>query len=109
VTDGLHAAAEERSLELHRAVAERLRRDPALVGRARDRVARGLREGTMARPYAEAWEAILRRPLEELIEFLVDPGERARQLRQASPFTGVLAPRERWAILRRLRERPIPR
>lgn len=63
----------------------------------------------MARPYAEAWEAILRRPLEELIEFLVDPGERARQLRQASPFTGVLAPRERWAILRRLRERPIPR
>jgi hypothetical protein len=109
VTDGLHAVAEDRSLELHRAVAERLRGDPALVGRARDRVARWLREGTVARPYAEAWQAELRRPLEELIGLLVDPGERARQLRQTSPFAGVLAPRERWAILRRLRERPIPR
>jgi len=60
----------------------------------------------MARPYAEAWEAMLSRPLQELTEFLVDPGERARQMRQTSPFTGVLAPRERWVILRRLREHP---
>ena len=104
MTDGLHAAAEERSLELHRAVAERLRADPALVERARDRVARWLREGTVARPYAEAWQAALGRPLEELTGFLVDPGEHACRMRQTSPFAGVLAPRERWDILRRVRE-----
>jgi hypothetical protein len=106
VTDGLHAVAEDRSIELHRAVAERLRSDPSLVERARDRVARWLREGTVARPYAEAWQAELSRPLPELTDFLVDPGERARQMRQASPFAGVLSPRERWGILRRMREHP---
>jgi hypothetical protein len=104
VTDGLHAVAEDRSLELHRAVAERLRSNPALVERARDRVARWLRDGTVARPYAEAWQAVLGRPLEELTVFLVDPGEQACRLRQTSPFAGVLAPRERWDILRRMRE-----
>jgi len=67
-------------------------------------VAHWLRDGTTARPYAEAWQAELCRPLEELIDFLVDPGERARQMRQTSPFAGVLAPRERWDILRRVRE-----
>jgi hypothetical protein len=103
VTDGLHAAAEQRSLELHRAVAERLRADPALVERARDRVARWLRDGTVARPYAEAWQTVLGRPLEELTGFLVDPGEEASRMRQTSPFAGVLAPRERWDILRRMR------
>jgi hypothetical protein len=104
VTDGLHAAAERRSLELHRAVAERLRADPALVERARDRVARWLREGTVARPYAEAWQAALGRPLEELAGFLVDPGEHACRMRQTSPFAGVLDPRTRWSIWRRARE-----
>jgi len=107
VTDGLHAAAEQRSLELHRAVAERLRSDPALVERARDRVVRWLREGTVARPYGEAWLALLGRPLDELTDFLVEPGERARRMRQTSPFAGALSPRERWGILRRMRERSI--
>jgi len=103
VTDGLHAAAEKRSLELHRAVAERLRADPALVERARDRVARWLCDGTVAKPYAEAWRAVLGRPLAELTSFLLDPGEEACRMRQTSPFAGVLAPRERWDILRRMR------
>lgn len=101
-TDGRHALAEEVSLALHRAVADRLRADPALVDRARTRVAAWLREGTVARPYAEAWQALLAGPAERLAAFLGDPGERARQLRQTSPFAGFLEPRARWQLRRQV-------
>lgn len=59
--DGRKALAEETSIELHRCVAERLRADPALVERARDRVRGWLREGTVSRPLAEAWSTLLAR------------------------------------------------
>lgn len=108
MTDGRHAAAEDVSLELHRAVAERLLARPDLLERARRRVAGWLRDGSVARAYAEAWRAILAEPVDAVARFLVDPGERARQLRQASPFAGLLSPSERWSIWRRARERARP-
>jgi hypothetical protein len=103
VSDRRHAVSEETSLELHRAVAERLRADPALLDRARQRVEGWLRDGTLARPYAEAWREILSRTLDEIASFLEDPGERARQLRQASPFAGFIDARTRWALWRGVR------
>ena len=78
MTDGRHAVAEDVSLELHRAVAKRLLEDPAVVDRARERVDEWLRDGSVARPYAEAC--------------------------QTSPFAGVLDPKTRWSIWRRARE-----
>ncbi len=105
VTDGRHALAEERSLALHRAVAERLRADPSLIERARRRVDGWLRDGSVARPYAEAWREILAGTVDDVARFLEDPGDRARQLRQASPFAGFLDARTRWGILRQVRER----
>jgi len=104
VTDGRHALAEERSLALHRAVAERLRADPSLIERARRRVEDWLRGGTIARPYAEAWRDVLAGTVDDVAGFLEDPGDRARQLRQASPFAGFLDARTRWSILRRARD-----
>jgi hypothetical protein len=104
VTDGRHAVAEDVSLELHRAVAQRLLEDPALVERARERVAGWLRDGSVATPYAEAWQAVLAGPVEAVARFLEDPGEKACQMRQTSPFAGVLDPRTRWSIWRRARE-----
>ena len=103
MTDGRHAVAEDASLQLHRAVAERLRAEPALVERARRRVEGWLRDGTVAKPYAEAWREILSRPAGEVTLFLEDPGERARQLRQTSPFAGFLDARTRWVVWRRAR------
>ncbi len=105
MTDGLHAVCEDVSLELHRAVAARLLEEPTLLDRARRRVAAWLADGTAARPYAEAWQAILASGTDEVARFLTDPGERARQLRQTSPFAGFLAPRTRWQIWRRTRQR----
>lgn len=109
MTDGRHAVAEDTSLELHREVADRLRRDPALVERARARVHGWLSDGSVARPYAEAWQAILEQPVEEVVSFLAETGERARQLRQTSPFAGFLDPRTRWTIWRRLHATPTRR
>lgn len=98
MTDGRHAVSEEVSLALHAVVAGRLRDDPSLVARARQRVEGWLRDGTVARAYAEAWREILGRPAAEIADLLKDPGERARQLRQASPFAGALDARTRWTI-----------
>ena len=108
MTDGRKALAEETSIELHRIVAERLRAEPSLVERARDRVDGWLREGTVSRPLAEAWSTLLAQPLEDVTALMIDPGERARHMRQASPFAGFLDPRTRWAIWRRLHPSPRP-
>jgi hypothetical protein len=103
VTDGRHAVAEDRSLALHAAVAERIRADPSLVERARRRIEDWLTHGTVAGVYAEAWREILALPVDEVAQFLEDPGDRARLLRQTSPFAGILDPRTRWAVWRRAR------
>ena len=68
MSDRLHALAEDVSLELHRAVAERLLEEPALVERARQRVAGWLRDRSVARPSSQA---ILGRYPEAPAELLV--------------------------------------
>jgi hypothetical protein len=103
-TDGLHALAEETSIELHRAVADRLQEDPVVLERARQRVRDWLSQGRVARRVAEAWDKVLAQPPERVAAFLVDPSQSARDLRQTSPFAGALDPRTRWTIWRRVRQ-----
>ena len=90
-----HSEIEQRSRALHAAVAERLRREPARIDEARVRVASWLRDGSVARVYAEQWKQALDGPLDALLALLVAPGENAAALRQVSPFAGCLEPRER--------------
>lgn len=93
---GPYERAEERSLYLHEAVAARLLAEPTLVERARRRVAAWLEDGSVARPYAEAWSRLLDAPMAELLVALGERSERMHDLRQVSPFAGVLEPRARW-------------
>ena len=95
---GEHRLAERRSLELHRAVATRLRARPELLQIARRRVSSWLTQG--GRPYAQGWAERLDGPFDELLRWLTEDTEEARAFRQASPFAGVLAPDERWRILK---------
>jgi hypothetical protein len=95
----LHRLAEERSLAYHRVIAARLSSDVRLLDAARARVRQWL-EGESPPSYARAWHEILRREHQAIAAFLVDPGERARELRQSSPFAGALTPQERWALWR---------
>ena len=98
-----HRLAEKRSLAYHQLVAERIRRDPALVGIARARVDLWLTEGR-APYYARAWERALAGPLTDLCDLLVADTEEARALRQATPFAGAIGPRERWGLWKATRD-----
>ena len=96
-----HQRIDQRSLELHRAIAAKLRAHPELLGIARDNLARWSETGSRSQPYWDTWREILNRPLEEILDLMQEESERMAALRQATPFAGVLEPKERWAIYAR--------
>lgn len=98
-----HRLAEETSIRLHAEVAKRLREDPSVLARAKERVRGWLSSGDVAEPYARAWAEALEGPIDDLCRLLVDEAESARALRQVTPFAGALAPQERWRIWRAVR------
>jgi|ERR1041385_1026453 hypothetical protein len=100
----LQKLAAERSLAFHRVVATRLLSDPTILDTGRQRV-RGWMEESPQRPYIKDWAKILAGNSQSVADFLVDRGERAAELRQSSPFAGVLNPRERWRIWNETRQR----
>lgn len=98
-----HRLAEARSLAYHRAVVDILASRPEVLERARARAAAWSTEGGRSAPLARRWVGILALPLPEIAAFLVDAGEEATELRQATPFAGALEPKERWRIWREVR------
>ena len=92
-----HKRLEERSLALHREVAERIQANPALVQVAERNLGNWIRQHGQI-PVWREWKEILGKPLAEIMELLVSDDENARRLRQSSPFCGILTPRERWRI-----------
>lgn len=98
----------ERSLALHAAVAEKLQERPEILDRARARLGEWLTRGGRSAPLWRRWQEILDSPAAEVAAFLTDRSEEAAWLRKASPFAGVLTARERWRILREVRERLEP-
>lgn len=105
-----HGPANAISLGLHRLVAEAVRADPQRrVREALAAVARDQARGTLDPRYAARWRAVLRGPLPGLLRVLEGDDEPARELRQNSPFAGVVPPRERQRVVReawaRARER----
>ncbi len=100
----LHRLALERSLAFHSVIAGRLIQDPTILENARRRVREWMAH-TPRRPFARAWEKVLAGDAASVAAFLVDRGELAEELRQSSPFAGVLDARERWRIWRETRQR----
>jgi hypothetical protein len=100
-----HRLAEERSVAYHRALALRLREEPAILANARRRVESWLAAGAAAPPWAARWAAALAGDTPSIEAFLVERSDLADELRQSSPFAGALDPRERWALWRATRER----
>ncbi|HEX3594944.1 MAG TPA: hypothetical protein VHU80_07580 [Polyangiaceae bacterium] len=101
----LHRLGEERSIAMHRAIAEKLESDPSILRAARARVKSWLDTDSVHPSYARAWDSILSEPTERIAATLVDEGEPARALRQVSPFAGALSARERWRIRREVAAR----
>lgn len=98
-----HRLLEQRSLMLHRAMADKLRADPTLIEIARTNIARWKSRNAFPQPYLDEWLAVLDRGLDETIAFMCEDSAQARRLRQSSPFAGILTPRERWSLLREAR------
>ena len=93
-----HTRLDERSLALHRAVAEKLRADPSLIEQARDNIRRWQAARESSSPALAEWERLLSEPTEKIAALLVERSERANRLRQSSPFAGILTEAERKAI-----------
>jgi hypothetical protein len=96
-----HQRIERRSLELHRAIAAKLRTHPERIEIARDNLARWSAKAGRSQPYWLAWREILDRPLADILNLLEEDSESMAALRQATPFAGVLDPAERWAVYAR--------
>lgn len=93
-----HRLAGRRSLAYHRVIAERLREDPALLDRARERVEAWKR--SRPGPYVDAWFEALSQPPRALAELLTSSEEAHVAMRQCTPFAGALSSEERWRIWR---------
>jgi excisionase family DNA binding protein len=95
-----------RSLWLHRAVVGRLVRDP---GRVLDKARRNLERMDRAHPagmsahWLARWHRLFDQGPEAVMRVLVAETEEADELRQNSPFAGVLPEAERLAVLRSAR------
>lgn len=91
-----HRIIEARSLAMHCLAAQKIENNPELLDRVRRTLETWrLRYGEDTPRSLDEWKTILGRPWPEIAAFITDPGERATQLRQSTPFAGVLSARER--------------
>ena len=101
-----HELLDEISLELGRRTAAQLRQQPSLLQLAHDNLTRWSHRNASSPSlllcYSQ-WRDILKRSLDEICDVLCGDTEESRQLRQNSPFAGVLDPREVWEIKQRFR------
>ena len=100
-----HRTAELQALAYHRLVAERL--DEHLVDQARSRLRRWRLDGRIHPRWAEEWERILATPLPEIAKTISADTKHVRELRQSSPFAGILTEQERRRLLRTVEERTL--
>ena len=92
------------SLWLHHAVAGHLVRDPERVlERARRNLGKLSRLHPAARPYLEAWRNAIDEGPNAVLALLTSPKPQAIELRQNSPFAGVLSEAERRRVIAAVR------
>jgi transcriptional regulator with XRE-family HTH domain len=95
---------EKRTLALHKAVLEKLRENPELVlstARAQLHVMRSADIENRSSLYLSRWTQLLEGPIDELASVMVSTDQPARDLRQSSPFGGILSDNERLEVIRR--------
>ena len=96
----------EQSRWLHAAIIGHLVKDPDLVLRqARDNIDRfsTVHAGTMAEHWLDQWRAALDSGPDRVLSVLVSETPEAAEMRQNSPFTGILSKDERIKVLESFR------
>ena len=71
-----HQRLDQRSLALHRAIAGKLRADPALIAIALENLDRWSLKRGRSQPYWDAWREILGRPLAQVPDLMLEDSER---------------------------------
>jgi hypothetical protein len=98
-----HRKLEERSLALHRQIAQRIRRNPDLLTKVSERLSKDISSGQFSASVTDAmqeWLDLLKSSsVDQVLELLVDERENASRLRQSTPFAGILTQKERRQIL----------
>jgi excisionase family DNA binding protein len=99
----------EKSLRLHQALIGDLLENPdAVISKARENIARWLpqqRPDGMSASYLREWECILDSGLDRILDALTATDEKSYELRENSPFAGVLSQERRAKVLRTIRNR----
>ena len=95
---------ERRSIALSTAVAEKLRSDPTkVIAKARENIASMRLVGRHEQPWVDVWESLLDLGPGPVGSLLTSADQFARDLRQSSPFAGVLTEDERRRAVSGLR------
>jgi transcriptional regulator with XRE-family HTH domain len=93
-----------RSLVLHQAIAEQLSADPERVlSVARTNIAVMVELHPDAAALLDEWDQVLQLPVARIVSTMLDPSEHGRDLRQVTPFAGVLTAEKRTEVYRRFR------
>jgi hypothetical protein len=95
-----HRRTQLRNLAYHRALSRRLRR--STIDEARHVLWEWRQKGVIDPHYADRWESILDRPLPEIRRLIGSDEPFAHDLRQNSPFAGLLSEPERRRILQEI-------
>ena len=102
-----HAWHDQFGLLYHRAIVERIRRQPSLLHIAQDNLRRWMAAEPEAAPSQarREWQLILdSNNLPEIIRLMIDPSEEGHRRRQSTPFAGYLSQEERNAVRDQLME-----
>lgn len=107
LTDRSPTRDQEQSRWLHLAIVGHLVQEPDLVlTRARENLDRfsKVHEGTMAEYWLDLWRKTIDSGPDRVVNALVSDTSEARELRQNSPFTGILSSEERRTVLNSFRK-----
>jgi hypothetical protein len=96
-----HQELDQRSLALHRLVAEKVRGDAALLDKARATLIHWF-ETASPRTflYLNEWRQLLDQGVEACLQKATEESQQGDALRQASPLACLLTPQERFAFLK---------
>jgi hypothetical protein len=100
-----HQELDARSLAMHTHAVQLMREDPARLDRAREIINRWLIDvDPGVRDYFEEWKKLIDAGVDAVAAVATADNERATALRQASPVSCTLTPRERSNFLRSWKE-----
>ena len=96
-----HQELDQRSLSMHRLVADKVMRDEQLLDKAREILARWHKTASPRTfGYLDEWQSLLDQGTQACLKVATENSEHAAAMRQASPLACLLTPKERFDFLK---------